>query len=246
VRSEFVVEKIEQWILTKIIVGEFAEEENLPSLERLSQLLQVSRNTLRVAIGKLQSRGLLERVRSEGFKVVDLTRSADLWMLLQIIGRARDPARRKQVAAQLMAVVGRNLKATIGDAASKREEEHIQWLERYVGFLGEAINQRKESPYIGLSEFEFLRTIAGASKNVANTVILNSLRPLFVAEWPRGFGDTPVMSLEDHERLVRFILERDNLRARRFWNDRWFQFSRRWIDAVENLDVSDLRVSLNP
>ncbi|MBX7115058.1 MAG: GntR family transcriptional regulator [Myxococcaceae bacterium] len=233
---DLVVDKVEEWILRRIISGEFPEGDFLPTNKRLSQMLEVSRNTVTSAVGRLQSRGLLERFRSDGLKVMQLTQSADLRLLVQIIERAREADRRVQIATQLMLVVGRQTAGMVADAALHREELHLQWLERYIGFLGEAIHQEKKCPSIGLADLEFLRAMAGASKNVTHTVMLNSLRPLFLVNWPMGFGMTPVMSLDDHYAVLELLQKKNDVDASRFWTERWKIFATKWISALEKLD----------
>lgn len=188
IKSEHAVEKLEQLLLKMVQDGEIQAGQRLPSQAELARRFGVCRNTVSAAVGRLACRGIVVTRVGVGTEAVELLRSVDLKLLLEIARRRADRAPALQVLDQVVRVLRCVLVQACVDAAD-------QGSEAYARHLAEAASQvaaRRGNPRSARrAEYQFWRVVAGASGNVAVTAALNSTRPLWAEEWPPDAGMTP-------------------------------------------------------
>ncbi|MCB9673740.1 MAG: FadR family transcriptional regulator [Alphaproteobacteria bacterium] len=73
----------------RILAGEFAPGDRLPAERRLSEELGISRLTLRAAIARLQTEGLVQPRQGDGVRVLEYQRSAGVELLPHLLEHGR-------------------------------------------------------------------------------------------------------------------------------------------------------------
>jgi len=175
-RSGFTVDRLERMLILKLIRGELRAGDYLPSLPRLSAECAVSKTTMRAAIGRLVSRGLLKNVPGKGLQVQELLESCDLELLLELIGDVKDVARALELEAQLLDLLSVVFLEVLHRAIACRTDDHLKWYKHYLRVVLDCIDRDAHVGLICSAQYQLLRVVAAAGGSVAFTVIINALR----------------------------------------------------------------------
>jgi DNA-binding FadR family transcriptional regulator len=200
IRSNHAVEQLEQLLLLRILSGEFANSDVLPSQRALAEQYGVCRNTVGSAVGRLIARGLCTSRTGLGIHPVQLIQALDHKLLLELVKQAENLARSMRLLEQLLAVVRGLLTDAAAEAANCREATHVGALRELllvVSSRGESGEDGEPVATPG-DEFNLWRIVAGGAGSLATTAALNGLRGLWLdASILRGSTTVPLAMVEE-------------------------------------------------
>lgn len=176
VRSEFAVDRLEREFLLKLIRNEFKPGEFLPSLPRLARQYSLSESSVRSALGRLVSRGLLSHVPGFGIRCEEMLESCDIDLLLMLVRDTTELERALELEVQLLDMMSVVFVEVAYRAAACRTLDHLRWFNFYLRGLLDRVDQDAHVDYVADGGFQLLRVLAAASGSVAFTVLLNSFR----------------------------------------------------------------------
>jgi GntR family transcriptional repressor for pyruvate dehydrogenase complex len=206
---DLIVQKIKQ----RIASGELGPGDKLPTERTLATQLQVSRTSLREALGRLAAEGYLRMGGRDGIRVCDLSAPAVASPLAHLL--AGDPARSVDIlevrlALETVATVYAAERATPGDHASIRMA---------FDALQRATTQAP-GPELVQRDLDFHFAIAEATHNVALIHVMHGMHGLILesmqaAHRRMNYDTEAERELQrQHEALFVAILRRDPTAAR--------------------------------
>jgi DNA-binding FadR family transcriptional regulator len=179
IRSSHAVEKLEQLLLLRVLSGEFADRDTLPSRKELVREYGVCHVTVGAAMGRLVARGLCLSRTGYGMVPVPLIHAVDHKLLLELIRQADDLAHAMTVLEQLLMLVHKILGDAAAVAASKRDDSHVAAFAEVLPSQVVGLDEPEPTDAKPFEEYNVWRIIAGASENIGTTAMLNALRPLW-------------------------------------------------------------------
>lgn len=209
VTTEFAVDRLERELLLQLIRGQYRAGDFLPSTVRLTQLTSCSVNTIRSAVGRLLSRGLLTYVPGEGIRVEELLESCDIELLLMIISDKCDAERALELEAQLLDLMSLVFFEVVYRAAGTRSDDHMKWFNHYLRNLLDQVDQDTHVAYLADTQFQLLKVLSAAGGSVAYTVLLNAFRAYL-----NSAAALELFPPESWQQLVEALQQKDVVRAR--------------------------------
>jgi len=201
-----VAERIAQSLRATIVKGRLKPGDALPSERDLAQTWSVNRSSVREALTRLETWGLV-RIRHGGAtRVSDFVRSAGLELLPHLVapGGRVDPA----ILADLHEIRGM-LFGWCAERAAERADEDA------VGRL-EAIVARMESPGARRTtlqelDYDFFQTLVGVTGNRVLALLANVVRDVYLRGRERFLPmyGRDVFDASHHRRAVQAIRRRD-------------------------------------
>ena len=154
----------------KILIGEYAIDENLPPENELCSQYGVSRTTVREAIGTLSSRGLVERKHGIGVMVTNETVAAG--------SRALDLAvRSNSIPIEDILSIRQILEIeSVAWAAQHADQDSLNTLQHEIAIMEDPKTSLKD--YIE-ADFRFHLSLAEATRNTALLVMLEAISKPF-------------------------------------------------------------------
>lgn len=233
--SEHSVDRVEREIIHQILIGVFRANDYLPSTDRLCETYGVSYQTVRSALGRLVSRGLLAFVAGQGTRVVDLQSSIDLPLLTEVINEATDePVRRWTLVAQACGFLRFLHKEMADRAATHCDETQLEWARHLIRMLTDRLELKVSRFEVGECEHQISRVLAAASGCITHTAIVNSMRSMFVSE-VLVEGSNAIVSINDYWALTEALAHRDAARARQLVDAAWWKLEERAITELKKL-----------
>jgi len=209
--AETIVEQLEELVFS----GRLQPGERLPGERELAERLQVSRPSLREAIGVLEAKGLLESRHGGGTFVRDVLGQSVTDPFLRLI------AKRPQAAGDVLELRHALEEAAACHAAERATPEDLAAIEDALHALQAACERSPPAPDEEASaDSAFLMAIAQASHNVALVHVMRSLQRVLEADIARRLEqihrhpeDYEVIKAQ-HARIHREIAAGDGARAR--------------------------------
>jgi GntR family transcriptional repressor for pyruvate dehydrogenase complex len=225
-RADQVAEELKRLILS----GAYAPGQKLPPELTLASELNVNRFTVREAMNQLEQLRLIARKAGAGTIVLDYENNAGLDVVEYLVLR-RDGSVNIEVLSNLLELA-RIVSAEIASlAAERRTDEDIATLELVVRKLQ---TEKNVSQLLWL-DFDFNWALAGAARNIAPRLVLNSARSL-LNKYSHLLGTlwvSPGSISEGYEYVVDAVRARDAERARALVRWIWMGRQQRFFEAVE-------------
>ncbi len=207
--SDFAVDRLERLLILKIIRGELRAGDYLPSMRRLCAQWEVSQNTVRAAVGRLVSRGLLKFIEGRGIEVQELLESCDLELLLSLIRDVKDIERALELEAQLLDLMSVIFLEVIYRAVSCRSDDHVKWYKHYLRVILDCVDRDAHVALLCSAQYQLLRVLAAAGGSVAFTVVVNALR-----SYLEGKDALDLFPPEAWSQLLEALEQKDMIRGR--------------------------------
>lgn len=227
-RASLVDEVFEQ-MKEHIISGEWEPGEKIPSEHELSTLFNVSRTTIRNAIQKLKTIGVLITKQGQGTFVRPTLDEHLAENLIPIVFLDKD---------NILEILEFRISIEMGSAglaAERADEEDIQKIKHALDMMTE--NVETYTRY-SIADYQFHLNIARASKNKIFYWVMMGLKDILYShfeEMNRELG--PKMSIENHQRIFAAIKNKDTKLARRLMREN-IQLSIDTIKAKEQGKLS--------
>lgn len=172
---------------TMIVQGQLVPGEGLPSERELAKRLGVSRPSLREALSKLRSRGLIEPARNGGAVITELTRVTVTDPLSQILDRHPSAMR------DLIEMRGVLEADAASMAAVRATDTDVKKLS--IALEAQKGLRRKNVATLARRDLSFHQAVAQASHNIALLHTTHGLAKLLEAFIQRGYNI--ILSSED-------------------------------------------------
>ncbi|MEW5741843.1 MAG: GntR family transcriptional regulator [Myxococcota bacterium] len=198
-----VVERLRRDILD----GRYPAQEYLPPERTLAEELGVSRLTLRAALAKLESEGLVRARQGDGVRVLDLGAHATVAVLAHM-----DLARRPEVVRSFLELRRAVAAEAVALACERASAAAIDALEA----LAEAQARETDEEAYARRDVEFAREVLRASESFATLLVFNALVPVYEAhpELARALIRDRARSLAGYAATVALLRARDADNAR--------------------------------
>lgn len=166
-RPTRVTDQIADWLRKRILTGEFGAGTRLPAERALAQHMDVTRNTLRAALARLETEELLELRHGSGAVVKSFQESGGLALSVHLLALGRDRETdilrgileiRRGLAAEAVALAGQRI-----------TEEQLELLQQLADQLATETDQ---TSFIRL-DMEFTRTVIRAAANLPMELMYN-------------------------------------------------------------------------
>ncbi len=182
----------------RILSGEIAPGQRLPTESSLVSEFGVSRTVVREAISRLQAAGLVETFQGRGSFVLSLPAATT--------GFALDEVRSHRDVLDLLELrIGIEAEAA-GLAAGRRTDHQLKAIDRAL----DDFKRIGDDPSTSVeADFAFHRKVAAASGNRFYTELIDSLGPMMIM-LPRTRLD-PAYEMSDATHIARVVLEHQNI-----------------------------------
>ncbi len=245
-QTEYSVDKVERELLRGIISGLYRANDFMPSVERLCRNMGVGEHTMRGALGRLVSRGLLRTLPGDAKRVVDLQSCVDLRLLIEVIEESGDEPVRKWTLVTQMVGFMRFLLAEIGDrAALYRDDTQLEWMRHLLRSTADHVSMKSDRYQIGSFEMQFVRVLATCSGCVTHTAIVNSVRALFTSEILAS-GSEPIVPIDSYWKVMESIACRDAKSARALLDAAWWRVEERCLHELKKLGWTETPTGATP
>lgn len=209
------VEAVARHVRASILRGELPPGSALPGERTLSEDLGVSRLTLRSALGRLESEGLVQPVQGSGTRVLDFRASGGIDLLGHLaeveleggavpLGLLADLLEfRRMVAVELLGMV-----------AARATPAELDGLASTLRRLARAVGEPERFMQLDL---ELARQLVRAGRNLALELLFNT-GVRILAQHPAldvAFGANSAHAVVVYERLLSLVATRDERRVRR-------------------------------
>ncbi|PKN96242.1 MAG: hypothetical protein CVU43_21735 [Chloroflexi bacterium HGW-Chloroflexi-5] len=200
------IDEVYDQMKNNIMDGIWKPNDKLPSENELSSMFNVSRNTVRSAIQKLRTMGVLISVQGQGTFIrsggEDTTTDSLLPLLslsnMEIIDILEF---RKAIEVSSVAL-----------AAMNRDEDDLEEIQKHLENMKANVENYDE---YGAADYEFHLSIAKASKNMIFYSVLVRLQRILYAHFTKMSRELgPRISIDNHVRIFQFIKSKSPLQAR--------------------------------
>lgn len=174
ISRESVPEQIFQSICTAILTGRYAPGEKLPTQRALAGEFDVNMATVREAVKKLEQLRLIEVRHGDAMRVRDWRRHGSLDIVAHMLFGAG--AFDAQVLANVLEARRLLLTECARLAAERRSSEQAARLKELSARLADDLPDQTAQAI----DFEFYEELAEASGNLVFTLIINSIRDLYL------------------------------------------------------------------
>lgn len=170
IRTTRAVDLALEAIRRAILEGEFESGSFLPSERSLAQSLGINRLTLRAALARLETEGLVRPEQGNGVRVLEYRSTAGLDLLTHLVSSDRGGLVRGFL--ELRRVIGAEAVAL---ACERALEHHIKRLEE----LAELQAKETDLETFARRDLSFSRETVRASGNLAMELLLNTVAQLY-------------------------------------------------------------------
>ncbi len=161
-------------IQARIFDGTYKPGDRLPPERELSVELGVNRTTLREALKKLESLGLLSIRHGDGAKVLDYYSHARIELLGSLLlSQAQSNPHLIKNLFEAREVVGLELASKAAMRREKRDLEALRAVTDEVKSSVEVVNTQ-------VLELQFFYHLAESTKNIFYVFLINSIRPVYM------------------------------------------------------------------
>lgn len=201
---------------TRILRGEVRAGNDLPPERELAAELGVSRLTLRSALARLETEGLVRSVHGSGTRVLDFRRTGGVDLIADLLrvatsGPGAPPVDLFRDLLELRRVVAVEVLGLVAERATERDVASIR---AQLVTLGSATTEPRAFME---ADLELARRFVASAHNLAIELLANTvLRTLEDSEGLLfAFAANAEQTVTVYERLVSLIEARDGVRVRR-------------------------------
>ena len=219
--------KISRQMISRILSEKLRPGDKLPPEREMAEQMNVNRNTLREALRKLETLGLLSVRQGDGIYVLDYRDSGNLELLKHIL------LSRKEKTAEIIYDVLKIRKLVIPDmaaaAAEKITDDGISLLRRINDDTRKSISEK---------DLEIHTFIARVSGNLFFMILLNFFHDIFrqYAHLYFSFEENRNVSIKFHKNITDAICRKDPKKAKFIMHDVLVYAEERMIDFMEKTD----------
>jgi len=225
-------ERVAEAIRRIIVRGKLRPGENLPPERTLARRFQVTRNTVREALRKLEQLRLVTIRQGSGITVQDYLTTAGLEFVVDILGFSDDGADVMRELAEARAVIGRAMVHHAIDAMDLSDLGPLQ--EAVDAFAAEASLASPDVRTLQELDFEIHSRLVRAGGNRAIVLLHNSLRHIYrhVAHVFEPLVAEPDRLLSCYEQAMRALTKGDRRRTKAVFT-RYFDLGREALGGNE-------------
>jgi DNA-binding FadR family transcriptional regulator len=233
---------------TAILTGEHAPGATLPGERELSERFGVSRLTLRAALGRLSSEGLVQSVHGSGTRVLDYREHGDVALLGHLAELALTGHHvGLEVIAGLLELRRAVAVEAIGSAAERASVAELREMRAQVALLA----MKLDDPHaFMMADLAWARMLVRSTKNLAYELLFNTVQKTI--ERNRGvelafFANAPA-TIAVYGRLLDRMEARDAERARATAARLIHRLDRTTLDRIQMAIgvIAQLRPALTP
>lgn len=217
-RRPHLAEHVTHMLRDEIVSGRLRPGDRLPTENFLSTNFGVSRNVVREAIASLRSQGLVESRQGIGAFVAAASQPSEPLQGVSVQLLEGDNTIRNMF--EVRAILESQAAALAAIHMTPRKLKPIQDAVERMRYEGAPTTATVNA------DLDFHRTIAAASGNeylaAMIRTVLEPMRPLIAANFARQgpmFGKIPNAAREEHESLIRALLEKDAPTARQLMGE---------------------------
>ncbi|WHH61296.1 FadR/GntR family transcriptional regulator [Petroclostridium sp. X23] len=201
-----VVDEVYAQMRELILSGEWPPNSKIPSENELSRAFDVSRNTIRNAIQKLKTMGVLITKQGEGSFVCGSTAENIAESFIPVICLNKKEIIEILEFRKIIEI------ESVGLAAIKGNEQDINTIKQYLNMMSNALQDYRQ---YSIADYQFHLSIAKASQNSILYSVMIKLEELIYShleEMNKDLG--PAMSIENHKKIFNAIKDREPELAR--------------------------------
>ncbi len=232
------VETTADFLRSEILRGRLPAGSALPGERALSEQLGVSRLTLRSAIARLETEGLLRSVHGSGTRVLDFRESGGVdllgYLATQQLAGGTVPIELLSDLMELRRMVAVDL---LGFVTERATDDELAELRDHVRKQAKLLDDPEAFMQ---ADLHFARLMVRAGRNLALELLYNTVIRL-VANNPgfqMAFQSNAPQTMMVYERLVELMAERDPKRVVRV--------AGRIIDRLDHATLSRIREAVTP
>ncbi len=226
-------ERVAEAIRRIIVRGNLAPGENLPPERTLARRFQVTRNTVREALRKLEQLRLVTIRQGSGITVQDYLTSAGLEFVVDMLGHSDDGADIMRELAEARAIIGRAMVHHAIDAMDLSDTELLE--EAVEAFAAEVAQEPPDVRRLQELDFEVHSVLVRAGGNRAIVLLHNSLRHVYrhVAHLFEPLVAEPTGLLSCYRQALRALGKGDRPRAKAVFT-RYFELGREALGGEDD------------
>ncbi|HOP29687.1 MAG TPA: FadR/GntR family transcriptional regulator [Spirochaetota bacterium] len=226
VNKKSLSDEIGDQIINKILSGILSPGEKLPPERNMSLQMNVNRHTLREALRKLETLGLISIRQGDGIYVRDFRESGNLELLKHILYLRKDIT--SDILKNILEIRRFISPEMAYKAARNRSEEESEYLKSLL----------KENLPVEEKDLAIHQSIARGSGNILYIFILNFFNDIF-----RDFGsiyfsfqENRAASEKFHKNIIKAITEKNPDSAKKIMNDILIYAESITLNYMENND----------
>lgn len=217
-REDVLSNRVAQMLLERVLLGELAPGQELPSERDLSEQFGVSRTVIREAIRSLAGKGVITARSGRRARIGVVGRDQVVEsMQLFIRGRRHDPG--QMMSYTKIHEVRRMLELTMVELAAQRAQPaDIKRLRRAYKEMRLAVDDPEGLPLLDVA---FHRAIAEICGNELFLMMLDSIGGILteIRERTLGLPGRPASALRYHRAILEAIADKDPVAARQAMED---------------------------
>ena len=163
-----------------ILGGKLRPGGKLPAERKLAQSLGVNRVTVRSALARLETAGLVTVRQGSGYRIEDYRERGGPELILKLVGEAEDRREEAVIARDLLAMRRQLASVVLGSLNEVVHGESMGQLDAAVARLADAVEKQDSMAGIARCEAEVLRAIVGATRSDVFTLFMNALNRAFI------------------------------------------------------------------
>jgi len=206
VSRQNLIEEVYDQMKNNIMDGVWKPNDKLPSEHELSAMFNVSRNTVRSAIQKLRTMGILVSMQGQGTFIRSPGEETTADSLLPLLSLSNMEIIdilefRKAIEASSVAL-----------AAMNRDDDDLAEIERHLRVMETSL---EDSDTYASADYEFHLAIAKASKNFIFYTVLMRLQRILYAHFTKMSRDLgPRISVDYHSKIYAYIKSKSPQQAK--------------------------------
>jgi DNA-binding FadR family transcriptional regulator len=191
-----------------ILAGELTPGSDLPGERELAERLGISRLTLRSALARLETEGLVQPVHGSGTRVLDYRETGGIDLIGYLAAQALEggvvPFALLSDLMELRRMVGVELLTLVSQRASDEELRELdERITELAGLIGE--------PEFMSKDLEFARAVVRAGKNLALELLYNTVGRILDGHpgLVLAFSANAEQTITVYRRLLELVRSRD-------------------------------------
>ncbi len=204
IKKQNVGDMVFEQLFSSISSGEWKAGDRIPSENELTKILNVSRVSVRSALQRLSSLGIIETRRGEGSFVCELSATQHLNSMIPVLALSVTDRRHMFEFRKMVEVESAAL------AALRATPEQIRRLEEANRLMAEA----REEETAAKMDLEFHRLLAEATQNPIILRVFDILRDFYLQLFHTNISIMGVSGTKQHQKIIGAVQARDGAAAR--------------------------------
>ncbi len=219
-------DEVASQIISRIISGSLAPGEKLPPEREISEIMKVNRHTVREALRRLESLGLLSVRQGDGVYIKDYRDSGNLELLKHIVYQKKDKT--PDVFRDILEIRRIITPEMAEKAALSRTEDDISAIKEIIS----------SSKTIIEKDLSIHQAIAKAGGNLHYLFLLNFFNDVFkeIGILYFSFEENRKVTLKFHTDITKAIISGDGKSAKKIMNEVLIYAEKKILDYLEKND----------